>query len=227
MKKDQQKIVLSLLIPCLLVVIMGLVLAYKELGQVSLIQWGIKPRTVSGLLGIVTAPFVHGDSQHLFANATALIPLMAAVLYMYESISMRVTFWLYLLTGFWVWAFARNSYHIGASGLVYAFAFFLFFSGVFRKNQNALRIALLIAMFYGGMVWGVLPEKPEVSWESHLIGAIAGVFIAYALRKQGPPPDKPYDWGTESQEEGNEAWNFRNIPPPEGFSYKEEEKPTH
>ena len=81
-------------------------------------------------------------------------------------------------------------------------------------------------MFYGGMVWGIFPEKPDVSWESHLIGAVTGIFIAFAVRKQGPQPDKPYQWGEENPEEENGVWNYRNIPPPEGFSYKEEDKPT-
>jgi len=98
-----------------------------------------------------------------------------------------------------VWLFARSSYHIGASGLVYGFAAFLFFSGLFRKDKSSMALSLLVVFLYGGMVWGVLPVKPEISFESHLFGALTGIVCSYIFRKNDPP--HTYDWENEDYED--------------------------
>ncbi|MCE3278940.1 MAG: hypothetical protein K0S44_1131 [Bacteroidetes bacterium] len=102
------------------------------------------------------------------------------------------------MTGVWVWAAARESYHIGASGILYGFVAFLFFSGVFRKDTRLLALSLFVVFIYGSTVWGILPIKDGVSWESHLLGTLAGLITSYNFRKEGPAPRK-YDLGTDEE----------------------------
>jgi membrane associated rhomboid family serine protease len=87
-----------------------------------------------------------------------------------------------------VWIGGRTAYHIGASGLIYGFASFLFFSGIIRKNLNLLAISLLVVFLYGGLVWGLFPFDYKISWESHLFGALTGFILAFVFRNYGPPP---------------------------------------
>jgi len=143
---------------------------------------GILPRTLSGTVGIVTAPLVHGDFSHLLSNTTSLLLLMVALFYFYDKIALEVFFWIYLMTGIWVWIAARPAYHIGASGLVYGIVTFLFFSGLLRKDARSMAVALAIMFLYGGMIYGIFPGNDGVSWESHLLGAVAGTFCAFYFR---------------------------------------------
>jgi membrane associated rhomboid family serine protease len=116
----------------------------------------------------------------------------------------------WLFTGFWVWLIARPEPHIGASGLIYGFVCFLFFSGLFRKNRNLLAISMLVTFLYGSLAWGILPINPTISWESHLMGSLSGIFAAIYFRKEGPQstkrvlddgpePTGPEYWMTEEQ----------------------------
>lgn len=185
--------------------------------------WGLFPRSTRGLLGIFTSPFLHGDFGHLVANTVPFFLLTTAVIYFYRPITLKVLLLLYILPGIWVWLASIRGPHIGASGVVYGLAFFLFFSGVFRKNMVSLTIALVVSFFYGSMVWGVLPTDPHVSWEGHLFGAIAGVVTAYFLRKQGALPEKKYEWEEQEQDDPTVPWDYKQLfPPPAPFRYPED-----
>ena len=145
---------------------------------------GILPRHVSGMIGILTAPLIHGTFVHLLSNTFPLLFLLVAVFYFYDKIALEVFAWIYLITGFWVWIAAREAYHIGASGLVYGLATFLFFSGMFRRDARSVAVAVAIAFLYNGMVQGIMPgDDPNVSWESHLLGSVAGIFCSFYFRK--------------------------------------------
>ncbi len=163
--------------------IFWLIKGFESLTRISLGHFGIYPRHQDGLIGILLAPFLHGDFDHLLSNTIPFLVLGTAILFFYKRIAIPVIALLWLGTGLGVWLVARGSYHIGASGVVYGFASFLFFSGVFRRNFKALGIAVTVVVLYGGLVYGVLPIYPGVSWESHLIGAIMGGLIAYGFRK--------------------------------------------
>ncbi|MCS7004899.1 MAG: rhomboid family intramembrane serine protease [Cytophagales bacterium] len=158
-------------------------------------SWGIYPRTLKGLFGILFAPFLHGSISHLVSNTPAFILLMAFILFFYRRVAFWVIVGIWFFTGLSVWLFARSSYHIGASGLVYGFASFLFFSGLFRKNIRSLMIAISVYFLYGGMVYGIFPVRGGISWESHLFGALVGMFLAYFFRNQKEqlPSDKKND----------------------------------
>lgn len=185
--------------------------------------FGIRPRDINGLKGIILSPFLHGGFKHLIANTFPLFILGAAVMYFYRTIAIRAWFYIYIASGVWVWVLARaNTCHIGASGIIYGLAFFLFFSGIFRKDKLSLGLALIVSFLYGGLIWGVLPAEPGVSWEGHLFGAIAGIMTAFLLRKSGPPPKrKTYSWENEEEQENEQGiWNYRkHFPPPEGYSH--------
>lgn len=144
---------------------------------------GILPRTTHGLIGILTATFIHGNSLHIISNTIPLLFLGWALFYFYEPIAKKVFVICYIGTNTLVWLFARPSLHIGASGLVYGIALFLISYGVFKKDFKALLISITVIFFYGSLVYGILPYQPGISWESHLFGAIVGTLTALFVRQ--------------------------------------------
>jgi membrane associated rhomboid family serine protease len=149
---------------------------------IDLSVFGILPREPIGLIGIIFSHLLHGSLLHLVSNTIPLLFLGITLYYFYGRIASKVFIASYFLTGILVWLFARPSFHIGASGLIYGIASFLFFSGIVRTEFRALLISLAVVIAYGGMVWGILPSIPGVSWESHFFGAIVGGISAYATR---------------------------------------------
>jgi membrane associated rhomboid family serine protease len=143
---------------------------------------GILPRQISGLPGILTAPYIHGDLIHLFNNTAPVFISIAGIIYFFPKAALRILIFIYLSTNILVWGFARDSYHIGASGLVYGYISFLFFGSAFAKNKNMLVLSLIIMFIYGALFWGILPQKGNISWESHLFGAVAGFVFALLFR---------------------------------------------
>lgn len=158
-----------------------------QLPGVDLDQYGIRPRSAEGLLGVVAAPFLHGGFGHLIANSGAFLVLGSLV-----ALTTRqfwpVTIGVALVGGFATWLVAgANTNHIGASGLVYGFAAFLVAWGLFTRRLLSMLIALVVVLMYGGIVVGVLPGQSGVSWQGHLFGALAGALVAYLLRDRGAP----------------------------------------
>ncbi len=141
--------------------------------------FGIIPREVVGLIGILTAPLIHGNFIHLLSNSIPLIILGSVLFFFYDRIAPTVFFYCYFLTNGLVWVFARPFSHIGASGVVYGVAFFLLFIGIFKKDIVSILISIAVAFFYGGIIWGIIPGDSGISWESHLIGAIVGTYCAF------------------------------------------------
>ena len=141
---------------------------------------GILPRTSTGLTGILTATLVHGSLNHIISNTFPVFSLGVLLYFCYPSIANRIFVQCYLLTNSMVWLLARGgSYHIGCSGLVYALAAFLIAIGIYKKDLKSLLTAIVVIVLYGGLVGGLFPLHPGVSWESHLLGAIAGVAFAW------------------------------------------------
>ena len=163
--------------------------------NLDLSRMGILPRDMIGILGIISGPVVHANFSHLLSNTMPLLILGWTIFFFYSKVSYKSFLVIYVLTGLFVWLFARQVYHIGASGIVYGFVSFLFFSGIFRRDNKSIAIALIVTFLYGGIVWGVLPGQKGISWESHLFGGIAGIITAFIFRKIDPP--KKYDWEDE------------------------------
>lgn len=179
-------------IPGFLFVLMLWFVKVLEVGfEANLFKLGIYPRTLNGLLGIFTSPLIHADFDHLFSNSFPMLVLSSGLIYFYPKVSFKVFGWVYLATGFWVWSFARESYHIGASGLIYGLASFLFFSGFLNKKKTLMAISLLVVFLYGGIIWGVFPVKESVSFESHALGALVGVLLAFYFRDTKLPVKTP------------------------------------
>jgi len=177
------KLTRSFSLPLLVVLVFWLIRLVEPYTNVQFTYiFGLYPRTLFGLLGIFSSPFVHGDWFHLLSNAVPFTILSGSILFFYPLLAKKVIFYIYLLTGMSVWLFARPSFHIGASGLVYGFAGFLFFSGVFRRDIKSISIALAVAFLYGGLVAGIFPAGADISFESHLFGAISGSICAFAYK---------------------------------------------
>lgn len=147
-------------------------------------NWGILPRTTSGLIGILLSTFLHANLVHLLSNTIPLFILTFVLLTFYKKNSLQVILIVILLGGFLVWLFARNSYHIGASGLIYGLVAFLVSCGIFQRNIKSIIISVIIFLLYGGIMYGVLPTNSYVSWEGHLFGALSGIFCGYIFRKK-------------------------------------------
>lgn len=159
--------------------------------------FGLRPREWQGLLGVATAPLVHSDFGHLFANSVPLATAGAAMLFVYPQSTLRVLPTLYFGTGVLVWLFGRSSVHLGASGLVYGLVSYMLVAGLLRRDRRAVAISLLVVFMYGSLAWGLLPLQPGVSWETHLAAATIGVLLAIALRKLDIPPRRRYAWEDE------------------------------
>jgi len=197
----RKKFLLSLIIPGTFIFFMWLVKIIEVLFDIDLTGFGIHPLSIKGLQGIAFSPFIHDDFKHLFNNSIPLLLLSVALFYIYSEIALKVFSWTYILTGILVWLGGRNAWHIGASGLVYGLASFLFFSGIIRKYFRLVALSLLVVFLYGEMVWGIFPGTyRNISWESHMLGFLSGIFLAVWYRNEGP--QKPvYDWMEEEEGE--------------------------
>ncbi|MGB5378994.1 rhomboid family intramembrane serine protease [Muriicola sp.] len=163
-------------------------------------DYGIYPRTLTGLRGILFGPFLHGSVEHLYNNTIPLAVLMATLLYFYRSISFKVLFWGMLLAGSITWSIGRPSYHIGASGVIYLLASFIFFKGIFTKHYRLVAVSLIVSFIYGSMLWYIFPIKEEISWEGHLGGFLIGLLMAVFLKAKLPIIPK-YAWEKEDYNE--------------------------
>ncbi|MBI3045221.1 MAG: rhomboid family intramembrane serine protease [Betaproteobacteria bacterium] len=171
--------------------------------DLELARFGVRPRELAGLPGILLAPLLHGGFAHLVANSAPLLVLGTGLLYLYPSSALKVLPAVYLGPGIAVWLFARaSSVHVGASGLVYGLFSYILVAGVIRRDRRAIAASLLVCFLYGTLVWGVLPIRPGVSWETHLAAALIGLTLAIALRHLDVPPRKRYSWEDETEETG-------------------------
>ena len=201
----QQKLTFRVFLPALLLVVS--IVSTKIFEEYLGVRWakhGVFPRSLEGVLGIITCPFIHGDWKHVFNNSVPLLVLGTSLRYFYKDISKEVFLWSWLMSGLWLWAIGRPSFHIGASGIVYALASFLFFSGLIRKHTRLMAVSFVVVFLYGSMVWGVFPIKEHISWEGHLSGGLAGIILAWWFRSEGPPKQK-YQYEIDEELEQNEV----------------------
>jgi len=154
---------------------------------------GIYPRKISGLIGIILGPFIHSNLKHLFNNSVPLLVLSTALFYFYRNIRWKVVIYGLLLCGVFTWLIGRPAMHIGASGIVYMLASFLFFKGIFSKQYQLTALSFVVVFLYGGMLWYVLPIDSKISWEGHLSGFGVGILLALIF-KEIPVENKKYAW---------------------------------
>jgi membrane associated rhomboid family serine protease len=197
----RKKFFLSIIIPGVFVLLMWIVKIIEVLFGADFSEFGIYPLSIKGLPGIIFSPFIHADFTHLFNNTLPLFFLSVALFYFYSEVALKVFVWTFFLTGILVWLGGRAAYHIGASGLVYGLASFLFFSGIIRKYYRLVALSLLVVFLYGQMVWGIFPGVyKNVSWESHMLGFFSGILLAIAYRKEGPQ-EPVHEWMEEEAED--------------------------
>lgn len=197
---------MPLLFPAILVVILFMIKLFEVTQEMPLYMLGVHPREVDGLLGIITSPLIHGDWQHLLSNASPILLLGWMLGYFYPRAFTGVVLHSWWATGLLVWLVAGgHSWHIGASGVVYAWAVFLLVSGLLRKERRRTVVVALVVFLYGSMVWGLLPGLEGISWESHMAGTAVGLMLALLYRNYDIPPREEDPFKDEVEEEEEET----------------------
>lgn len=174
----------SLLYPFLFVGLLWLIKGIEIFFHKDFSPYGIIPRTAVGLIGIVTGPLIHINLVHLFSNSIPLLILGIVTFNFYRTIAFEVFAWVFVVSGLCVWIIGEDASHVGASGLIYGFASFIFFSGLFRREFKALILAILAVIVYGSIAKGMLPGHMGISWQAHFYGAMAGGLCAFFYRKE-------------------------------------------
>lgn len=204
LEEEKNKMYRAAFFPVIFLIAIWTLHSLKALSMLDIDDYGVFPRTLAGLRGILFTPLVHADWGHLFNNSIPIFILGTGLFYFYSDLAPRVILWIWVMSSVGIWLFGREAYHIGASGIVYGLAAFLFFSGVFRNIIRLIAMALLVIFLYGSLVWGIFPLKMDISWEGHLFGALTGAFLSYYYLKEGPQPERPA-WMDEpdDDEDGN------------------------
>lgn len=182
LEKEAIHLLRSIRFPAFLVILLWAIHIAKVVWKLNLGQYGIFPRALDGIRGIFLSPFIHGDFQHLFSNSFPVFFLTFMLVYFYRKIAVPSIVLIYLLTGVSVWLFGREVYHIGASGVAYGLVSFVFWSGLFRRNVRSIVLALVVLFLYQGYFLGIMPNQDGISWESHLLGAVAGIIVAFIFK---------------------------------------------
>lgn len=195
----------------------------------------IIPLLPEGLVGIITSPLLHGNIDHIVGNSIPIAILMFLLYQFYPLVANKVFILGWVSTGLLLWILPpidiltgdyMYTCTIGASGVVYVLAFFLFFSGIFKWNMTLLTISLLVVLYYGSLVWGMVPEElfyelkepSKISWQAHLSGAIVGVILAYTFKQVGDKKKK-YIWEFPNyyNEKDDKLWQEYKENHPEDF----------
>jgi membrane associated rhomboid family serine protease len=209
---EKRKLFLSILFPVSFILLLWFIKIGEIIFAINLTHFGLLPRKLHGLIGIITAPLIHSGFSHLASNSLPLLLLGIGILYSYPKSAVKVLSLIYIVPGIFVWFFARPAYHIGASGLIYGFVTFLFFSGLIRRDTRSIALALIVTFLYGSIIWGIIPQDSGISWEYHLFGSLTGIACAIIFRKSDPY--KRYDWEDEDNNEDGKIMEIshdRNI----------------
>jgi membrane associated rhomboid family serine protease len=192
--RAQRNFKLALKIAFYLFCLLWIILIIDNVLGLGLIRFGLRPRQLEGLIGLFTAPLLHGGAEHLFSNSLPLLISMTTILYLYPRSAVRVIPLIWIGSGLLGWFIGRDSLHFGASGFVYGLLAFVFISGILRLDMRSVAVSVMVWFLYGSMIWGVLPIRPNMSWELHLSGAILGVALAIVFRRWDITPVKRYTW---------------------------------
>lgn len=208
-KEDRKLFGTSLLISLTFCVLVAIIYFFQLQFASRLVDWGIYPRTIEGLRGIIFAPLLHGSIDHLTNNLWSFFILLALAIYSYRNVAYISLLWIWLTHGVGVWIIGRENYHIGISGIIYGLGGFLLVSGLLRNNNSLRAISIIVVLFHTGFLYGMSPQNFTISWEGHLCGFIGGVFCSIFYLHEGPEDDKHPEWMLKEEEEpetGNEYW---------------------
>ena len=211
--EKQLKITKSIfLVPVIYVLAIWIIYLVEISFGLNFNKLGVYPRTLSGFKGVFFTHFIHSNTSHLFNNSIPLFVLLSSLFLFYRKVAYKVLLIGGFLTGFLTWIIARDSYHIGASGIVYLLFSFVFFSGIFKKHFRLVAVSLVVIFLYGSMIWYVLPIKEGMSWEGHLSGFVIGFLLSFIFRNKGIVKEKHQFIETEFDLLFDEQGNFN---PPE------------
>jgi membrane associated rhomboid family serine protease len=192
--KARRNFNLALKTALLVVSLLWVIFIVDSVLGLGLARFGLRPRDFEGLMGLITAPLLHGSFEHLFSNTLPLLVSLTTVLYLYPRAAMRIIPVIWIGSGLLGWLIGRPSLHFGASGFVYGLLAYVFISGMLRMDMRSVAVSVMVWFLYGSMIWGVLPIRPNMSWELHLSGAILGVALAIMFRRWDVTPIKRYAW---------------------------------
>jgi membrane associated rhomboid family serine protease len=223
-----------IIVPLLAVLAIWTVFWVEVRFNVNLNNHGLYPLKISGLQGIAFSPFIHGSIEHLYNNTIPLAVLLSSLFYFYRENAVRVLLLGILLSGLFTWLIGRPSYHIGASGVIYLLASFIFFKGIFTKYYRLVALSLGVVFIYGSLLWYIFPIKDGISWEGHLGGFVTGLLLAYFI-KTSTPSAKKYAWEKEDYNEEQDVFlqhfdedgNFIEKKPKESSGSEESIKVTY
>lgn len=177
----------------------------------------LRPLQLEGLVGIATAPLLHGSLEHLFNNTLPLLLLLSFLWYGYPNSRGRVILTVWLGSGIGVWLFAREAMHLGASGLTHGIFFYLLVVSMLRRDKSSIAIMMIAFFMYGGMTMTIFPREPGISFEYHFFGALSGVVSALLWFKRDPKPVEPaYAWENQAEQEDEligDAWRSEEDEP--------------
>jgi len=221
------------LFPLAFVFVMWIVFWVESKFHFNFNSYGVYPLTFSGLRGILFAPFIHSNIEHIFNNSIPIFVLTAALFYFYRGLRWQVIIYGLLLTGFATWLIGRPANHIGASGVVYMLAAFLFFKGILSKQYQLTALSLVVVFLYGSLLWYLFPIDPDISWEGHASGFIVGIVFAFVFKKN-TLPIKKFEWQREDynpdedpfMRQFDEHGNFFERPLESEDDQTEESEPT-
>lgn len=197
----------SLVFPVLFLVIIWMIKIAEVVLNAHFTELGMYPRHLKGLIGILTSPLIHSNFKHLIGNSTSFLVLSTTLFFFYREMAYRIFILNYFMAGILLWLIGREAWHIGASGIIYGMAAFLFLSGIFRKDIRLLTISLIVIFLYGSLFWGLFPIEENISWDGHLMGAISGTVLALIFYKHGPPRQK-FDWEDEPDDEEDDELDY-------------------
>ncbi len=225
MRADLRRIFISMFFPLFIIFVLYMIKILEVGMDWDFTRLGIYPMEKKGVFGIFAHPLVHGSFKHLFANTIPLFFLSWCLFYFYRDLGAVVLFFIWIIGGIFTFLIGKPGWHIGASGLIYGLAFFLFFSGILRKYIPLIAISLLVTFIYGGLIWDMLPffARDTVSWEGHMGGAIAGILAAFLLRNKGPQKPIAFQDEEEDDEDTENEDNLTNIMP----EYQEDKNPEN
>ncbi|MCG2793476.1 MAG: rhomboid family intramembrane serine protease [Weeksellaceae bacterium] len=233
----------SFLVPLLMLALMWFFFLLQNLGFFPGCYGAIVPLLPEGLRGVIFAPLLHGSLDHILGNSMPIAILLFLLFEFYPKIAFKIFLIGWIASGLLVWMLppidmitGKWNYNciIGASGLVYMLAFFIFFSGVIRWNMKLLTVSLIVALYYGSLIWGIFPEEffaplqepSKISWQSHLAGSITGLILAVVFRKYGEKKIK-YIWEYPEyyNERDDKLWQDYILHHPEDFEELPQMKP--
>ncbi len=213
-ERDRRRLLLAFNLSLAFVALLVVVFALQP--RLPVPALAVSPRDLSSLLGLLTAPLLHGSVAHLAANATALLILGTLAGSVYPRATVRTIPLMWLASGLGAWLLGEEgTRHLGASGVTHGLMFLVTTLGLLRRDRPSIAAGMIAMLFYGGSLLTVLPHGDGISWQSHLGGAVGGILAGILFRRLDPePPRKRYSWEIEEEKAQRSADERDSLEPP-------------